>query len=105
MVHKTLRIIPLVALLATSITVHADGVIHRLDNQLSHIENTINGTQRTIRRSQNKYDNTQRTMTELKNGTYAEKRVERAVKNKKRRAVNSLIHRSNNAIRKATNIY
>ncbi|WP_394167542.1 hypothetical protein [Photobacterium piscicola] len=105
MVQRTLRLIPLVAVLATSTSVHADSVIKQLDNQLSHIENTVNGTQHSLRRTQNKYDNTQRTMTELKDGTYAEKSVGRAVKKKKRRAVNSLIHRSNNAIRKATNIY
>ncbi|SKA05523.1 hypothetical protein [Photobacterium toruni] len=105
MVQRTLRIIPFVALLAASTSVQADSVIKHLDNQLSHIENTVNDSQQAIRRTQTKYDNTQRTMTELKNGTYAEKSVERAVKKKKRKVVNGVIHRSNNAIRKATNIY
>ncbi|WP_297486184.1 hypothetical protein [uncultured Photobacterium sp.] len=105
MVQKTLRIIPLVALLAASTSVYADGVIKHLDNQLSHIEKTVNGTQKSLRRTQNKYDDTQRTIADLKDGTYAEKTVGRAVKKKKRKAVNGLIHRSNNAIRKATNIY
>ncbi|OBU23803.1 hypothetical protein C0Z01_02990 [Photobacterium kishitanii] len=101
MLQKNLRFIPLAVLFATSTAVHADGAIkqlHKVNKQLSHIEHTINGTQK-------KYNNTQRNITEIKEGTYAEKSVGRAVKNKKKKAVNSLIHRSNNAIRKATNSY
>lgn len=101
MLQRTFCFIPLVALLVTSTVVHADGVIkqiHKADKQLSHIENSINGTQ-------NKYDNTKRAVTELKEGTYTEKSVERALKKKKKNAVNRLIHGSNNVIRKATNSY
>ena len=97
--YKNLRFIPLVLLFATSTAVHADGVIkqlHKVNKQLSHVENTLSSTQ-------NKYNNTTRTMKELKDGTYAEKSVERAVKKKKEKVVNNLIDSSNNVIRKATN--
>lgn len=101
MVQRMFCFIPLVVLFTASTAVQADGVIkqlHKVNKQLSHIENTVNGTQ-------NKYNNTQRTMTEIKEGTYVEKSVERAVKKKKKNMVNSLINRSNNTIRKATNSY
>lgn len=91
--------IPLIVLLATSTVAHAESALkqlHQVNNQLSHIENAVNGTQK-------KYHNTQRTIKEIKNGTYAEKSVERAITKKKKKAVNSLINHSNNVIRKATN--
>ena len=106
MMQKNLRFIPLIVLLTASTGVHADGVIkhlYKVDKQLSHIENTINGTHSAIKKTQNKYNNTTRTMKELKDGTYAEKSVGRAVKKNKEKAVNNLIDNSNNVIRKATN--
>ncbi|MCP4956319.1 hypothetical protein [Photobacterium aquimaris] len=97
--QRTFCFMPLIVLLTTSTVVHAEGglkKLHQVNKQLSHIENAVNGTQ-------NKYNNTQRTINEVKNGTYAEKSVKRAVTKKKKKAVNSLINHSNNVIRKATN--
>ncbi|OBU18015.1 hypothetical protein AYY19_11255 [Photobacterium aquimaris] len=86
--QRTFCFIPLIVLLTTSTAAHAESALnqlHQVNKQLSHLENTVNGTQK-------KYSNTQRSIKEVKNGTYVEKSVERAVKRKKRKAVNSLIN-------------
>ncbi|KJF99147.1 hypothetical protein [Photobacterium leiognathi] len=107
MSKRILTLIPVAALLAIS-SAHADSLIqslNRVDNSLNKVQNTIHGTQNTIRDGQNKIDNTQRAIGEIKDGTYVEKRVENKVRQQKRRAVNGLINKSSNAIRKATNTY
>ncbi|KJF84958.1 hypothetical protein CTM94_07835 [Photobacterium leiognathi] len=98
---------PVAALLAIS-SAHADSLIqslNRVDNSLNKVQNTIHSTQNTIRDGQNKIDNTQRAIGEIQDGTYVEKRVENKVLQQKRRAVNGLINKSSNAIRKVTNTY
>ncbi|WP_318453941.1 hypothetical protein [Photobacterium leiognathi] len=107
MSKRILTLIPVAALLAI-FSAHADSFIqslNRVDNSLNKVQNTIHGTQNTIRDGQNKIDNTQRAIGEIQDGTYVEKRVENKVRQQKRRAVNGLINKSSNAIRKATNTY
>ncbi|MCG3885569.1 hypothetical protein I3271_12875 [Photobacterium leiognathi] len=107
MSKRILTLIPVAASLAIS-SAHADSLIqslNRVDNSLNKVQNTIHGTQNTIRDGQNKIDNTQRAIGEIQDGTYVEKRVENKVRQQKRRAVNGLINKSSNAIRKATNTY
>ncbi|EAS65546.1 hypothetical protein C0W92_02720 [Photobacterium angustum] len=107
MYKRYLTLIPVVALLTLS-TAHADSLIqglNRVDNSIDKVQNTIHGTQNSIRNGQNKVDNTQRAISEIQDGTYVEKRVEKKVRNQKRKAVNGVINKSTNAIRKATNVY
>lgn len=100
-------LIPVVTLLTLS-TAHADSLIQGLnhvDNSIDKVQNTIHGTQNSIRNGKNKVDNTQRAISEMRDGTYVEKRVEKKVRNQKRKVDNGVINKSSNAIRKATNVY
>ncbi|WP_244156090.1 hypothetical protein [Photobacterium angustum] len=79
MYKRYLTLIPVVALLTLS-TAHADSLIqglNRVDNSIDKVQNTIHGTQNSIRNGQNKVDNTQRAISEIQDGTYVEKRVEK----------------------------
>ncbi|WP_233218495.1 hypothetical protein [Photobacterium sp. GB-210] len=79
MCKRYLTLIPVVALLTLS-TAHADSLIqglNRVDNSIDKVQNTIHGTQNSIRNGQNKVDNTQRAISEIQDGTYVEKRVEK----------------------------
>lgn len=84
MCKRYLTLIPVVALLILS-TAHADSLIQGLnhvDNSIDKVQNTIHGTQNSIRNGQNKEDNTQRAISEMQDGTYVEKRVEKSAQPK-----------------------
>ncbi|EJN6960189.1 hypothetical protein NRD16_002043 [Photobacterium damselae] len=104
---KFVKILPLLCMVMAS-TAQADNLVDRLnqvDQGLQSAQNAVNSTQNSIRDGQNRIDNTQRSINEIKDGTYVENRVNNKVRNTKRRAVDNMIQRSNNAIRKATNTY
>ncbi|RDL33360.1 hypothetical protein DA099_13570 [Photobacterium damselae] len=101
---KFVKILPLLCVVMAS-TAQADNLVDRLNQVDQGLQSAVNSTQNSIRDGQNRIDNTQRSINEIKDGTYVENRVNNKVRNTKRRAVDNMIQRSNNAIRKATNTY